>query len=130
MFVCSRGEIFIIINSSCTWTLWNSKHFKMVAAWVCMDWLRASTAPTVPVLPWFLQLGHHITCKSCQNKFRDVFVECCRRANVSDQVELEVGSGFGHDKRNTRPADVLVPNWSLEKPAAFYLTITSVNSHR
>ncbi|KAL5509321.1 hypothetical protein EMCRGX_G004663 [Ephydatia muelleri] len=46
-----------------------------------------------------------------------------KRANVSAQVE--VGSGFGRDKRNTRPADVLVPNWSLGKPAAFDHTITS-----
>ena len=52
-----------------------------------------------------------------------IFVKCCRRANVSAQVE--VGSGFGHDKCNTRPADVLVPNWSLGKPAAFDHTITS-----
>ena len=75
-------------------------------------------------------LGHHaITLQawgdvvSCHNKLCDVFVECCRQANVSAQVE--VGSGFGHDKRNTRLADVLVPNWSLGKPAAFDLTITS-----
>ena len=75
-------------------------------------------------------LGHYaITCKhwgdvvSRHNKLRDVFVECCRRANVSAQVK--VGSGFGHDKHNTRPADVLVSNWSLGKPAAFDLTITS-----
>ena len=77
-------------------------------------------------------LGHHATtCKhggdvvSHRNKLCDVFVECCRRANVSAQVE--VGSGFGHDKRNTRPADVTaeVPNWSLGKPAAFDLTVTS-----
>ena len=77
-----------------------------------------------------LPLGHHaITCKhggdvvSRHNKLRDV-VECCRRANVSAQVE--VGSGFRHDKRNTRLADVLVANWSLGKPAAFDLTITSL----
>ena len=50
-------------------------------------------------------------------------MECCRRANVSAQVE--VGSGFGHDKHNTRPADVLVANWSLGKPAAFDLTVAS-----
>ena len=75
-------------------------------------------------------LGHHaISCKhggdvvSCHNKLCDVFVKCCRRANVSAQVE--VGSGFGHDKRNTRPADVLVTNWSLGKPAAFDITVTS-----
>ena len=60
---------------------------------------------------------------SRHNKLRDVFVECCRRANVSAQVE--VGSGFGHDKHNTRPADVLVANWSLGKPAAFDLTVAS-----
>ena len=40
-------------------------------------------------------------------------------------AQVEVGSGFGHDKCNTRPADVLVPNWSLGKPAAFDLTVTS-----
>ena len=75
-------------------------------------------------------LGHHaITCKhggdvvSCHNKLCNVFVKCCRRANVSAQVE--VGSGFEHDKCNTRPADALVPNWSHGKPAAFDLTITS-----
>ena len=57
------------------------------------------------------------------NILHDVFVECYRRTNVSAQVE--VGSGFGHDKCNTRLADVLVPNWSLGMPAAFDLTITS-----
>ena len=63
-------------------------------------------------------LGHHaITCKhggdvvSHHNKLCDVFVKCCRRANVSAQVE--VGSGFGHDKHNTRLANVLVPTGLL-----------------
>ena len=76
---------------------------------------------------FFIQVP--ITCKdggdvvSRDNKLRDVFVECCRRANVSAQVE--VGSGFGHDKCNTRPADVLVANWSFGKRAAFDLTVTS-----
>ena len=59
---------------------------------------------------------------SRHNKLCDAFVECCRRANVA---QVEVGSGFGHDKCNTRPADVLVPNWSHGKPAAFDLTVTS-----
>ena len=40
-------------------------------------------------------------------------------------AQVEVGSGFGQDKHNTRPADVLVLNWSLGKPAAFDLTVTS-----
>ena len=34
--------------------------------------------------------------------------------SVVGELVVEVGSGFGHDKRNTRPADVLAP----EKPAA------------
>ena len=49
--------------------------------------------------------------------------ECCRRGNVSAQVK--VSSGFGHDKCNTRPADVMVSHWSLGKPAAFDLTVAS-----
>ena len=32
---------------------------------------------------------------------------------------------MGHDERCTRPADVLVPNWDLEKLAAFDLTVAS-----
>ena len=32
---------------------------------------------------------------------------------------MEVGSGLGHDEQLTWPADVLVPNWDLGKPAAF-----------
>ena len=42
-----------------------------------------------------------------------------RLATDSSQPKSKV---IGHDKRNTRPADVLVPNWSLGKPAAFDLT--------
>ena len=39
---------------------------------------------------------------------------------------MEVGSGLGHDEQRTRPADVLVPNWDLGKPAAFDLTVASL----
>ena len=70
-------------------------------------------------------LGHHaITLQawgdvvSSHNKLCDVFVECCRQANVY-LPKLRLA---GHDKRNTRLADVLVPNWPLGKPAAFDLT--------
>eukprot|EP00731_Ephydatia_muelleri_P012339 Em0006g1233a len=75
-------------------------------------------------------LGHHaLTCKHGgdvvlrHNSLRDVFVEFCHRACLGGQVE--VGSGQGHDRLNSRPADVLVKNWHLGKPAAFDLTITS-----
>ena len=59
----------------------------------------------------------------CSHLPRDVFVESCRHARVTAQVEA--GSGFGHEKNNTRPADVLISNWSLGNPAAVDLTITS-----
>ena len=36
--------------------------------------------------------------------------------------QLEMG---GWSKQHTRPADVLVPNWVLGKPAAFDLSVTS-----
>ena len=38
---------------------------------------------------------------------------------------MEVGSGLGHDERRIWPADVLVPNWNLGKPATFDLTVVS-----
>eukprot|EP00731_Ephydatia_muelleri_P012402 Em0006g1296a len=75
-------------------------------------------------------LGHHaLTCKHGgdvvlrHNSLRDVFVESCHRACLGGQVE--VGSGLGLDRLHSRPADVLVNNWHLGKPAAFDLTITS-----
>ena len=77
-------------------------------------------------------LGHQtITCKhgwgggdvvTCHNRLCDVFVESCRHAHVTAQVEA--GSGFGHEKNNARPADVLISNWPLGKPAAVDLTIS------
>ena len=36
-----------------------------------------------------------------------------------------MGSGFGTEKSHTQPADILVKNWVLGKPAAFDLTVTS-----
>ena len=60
---------------------------------------------------------------ACHNKLRDGFVECCRRANVSAQVE--VGSGFNLGNATPDRQMFFVPNWSLGKPAAFDLTVTS-----
>ena len=75
-------------------------------------------------------LGHHaLTCRyngdvvSRDNQLRNTFFESCRQAGVGRQ--MEAGSGLGHDERRTRPADVLVPNWDLGKPAAFDLTVAS-----
>ena len=54
---------------------------------------------------------------SGHNRLRDVILESCRRACI--------GAGLGHDQHRTRPADMLVPDWVLGKPAAFDITVTS-----
>ena len=60
---------------------------------------------------------------SCHKRLRDIFQESCRRACISTRVEA--GSDLGHEQRRTRPADVLVPDWVLGKPAACVITVTS-----
>ena len=60
---------------------------------------------------------------TCHNRLRDVLVEYCHLAHVGCQVEM--GSGWGSEKSRTQPADVLIPNWSLGKPVALDLTVTS-----
>ena len=37
-----------------------------------------------------------------------------------------MGSGWGSEKSRTRPADILIPNWTLGKPVALNLTVTSL----
>ena len=40
--------------------------------------------------------------------------------------KLEAGAGLGHERRLTRPADMLIPSWSnSDKPAAIDVSITS-----
>ena len=75
-------------------------------------------------------LGHHaLTCKrggdvvTRHNKLRDTLTETCHRAHLS--IKVEAGSNLSKDHSHTRPADILVPNWSLGKPAAFDLSVTS-----
>ena len=78
-------------------------------------------------------LDHHaLTCRyngdvvSRHNELRNTFFESCRQAGVGGK--MEVGSGLGHNEWCTQPADVLVPNWDLGKPAAFDLIVaTSLN---
>ena len=38
---------------------------------------------------------------------------------------VHVWSGAGYTNSQSRPADILVPNWDLGKPAAFDLSVTS-----
>ena len=67
------------------------------------------------------QLGFHVV--SCHNKDRGTLAEACHRAHLS--VKVEGGSYLTHDHTHSRPADILVPNWSVGKPAAFDLSVTS-----
>ena len=57
------------------------------------------------------------------NALRDVFSQFCHRARLGGQ--LEVGHGSGVDSPHSRPADILVPNWMIGKPAAFDLMVVS-----
>ena len=72
-------------------------------------------------------LGHHaVTCKGGgdvmlhHNSLRDAFSQFCHRACLGGQ--LEVGCGIGED---SRPADILVQNWIISKPAPFDLAVIS-----
>ena len=66
---------------------------------------------------------HTLTCRSGgdiiarHNKLRDCFANLCSKACLSPQLEKGPGLDF------SRPADVLVPNWSLSNPAAFDLKV-------
>ena len=72
--------------------------------------------------------GHHALCRkfgggdviSRHNRLRDIFNDFCHYACLPPQ--LQTG---GWSKQHTRPADVLVPNWVLGKPAALDLSVTS-----
>ena len=78
---------------------------------------------------FFYDMWHYsLTCKrggdvgTCHNSLRDVFIQHCQFTHVTCLVEM--GSEWGSEKSRTRPADVLIPNWSLGKPAALDLCCT------
>ncbi|KAL5479845.1 hypothetical protein EMCRGX_G023434 [Ephydatia muelleri] len=54
---------------------------------------------------------------------QDILVETCRRAHIG--VQVEVGNNLTHDHNKTCPADILLSNWFLGKPAALDVSITS-----
>eukprot|EP00731_Ephydatia_muelleri_P013116 Em0007g426a len=75
-------------------------------------------------------LGHHATtCKRGgdvvfrHNRLRDILAETCRRAYFS--VQVEAGCNLTPDHSHSRPADVLISNWALEKTAACDISVTS-----
>ena len=59
------------------------------------------------------------------NTLRNVIFEFCKRALLNPK--REAGAGLGHERRLTRPADILIPSWSTsDKPAAIDVSITSL----
>ena len=58
------------------------------------------------------------------NTLRNIIFELCKRALLNPK--LEAGAGLGHERRLTRPANILIPSWSTsDKPAAIDVSITS-----
>ena len=55
------------------------------------------------------------------NCIRDCIADFCRRAHLSPL--LEQGCGIGPAKDRSRPADILIPNWSLSRSAAFDIKV-------
>ena len=57
------------------------------------------------------------------NHLHNVLVETCHRAHLNVKVEMDSNLTSDHD--HSRPADILLPNWALGKPAAFDISVTS-----
>ena len=58
------------------------------------------------------------------NALRNAIFDFCKRALLNPK--LEAGAGLGHERRLTRPADILIPSWSNgDKTAAIDVSITS-----
>ena len=70
-----------------------------------------------------------LLCTAHHNALREFFPQFCHRAWLGGQ--LEVGHGSGADSPNSRPADILVPNWMIGKPAVLDLIVVSpLNSNK
>ena len=77
-----------------------------------------------------LDAHHAVTCKfggdvvARHNTLRNAIFDFCKRALLNPK--LDAGAGLGHERRLTRPADILIPSWSTsDKPAAIDVSITS-----
>ena len=75
--------------------------------------------------------GHHaLTCKrgpdvrvvSHHNALRDCLYDFCRWAGLNPQREMGAGMGSSHHSQR-RPADLLLPNWTLGQDAAIDVTV-------
>ncbi|KAL5494359.1 hypothetical protein EMCRGX_G015676 [Ephydatia muelleri] len=102
--------------------------------WSIKWWLGLPLTPEVGVCAYCpdkaLDAHHAVTCKfggdvvARHNTLRDAIYDFCKRALLNPK--LEAGAGLGHERRLTRPADILIPSWSTsDKPAAIDVSITS-----
>ena len=60
---------------------------------------------------------------TCHKHLHNVLAETCHKAHLSMKVEM--GSNLTPDHDHSCPADILLPNWALGKPAAFDILETS-----
>ena len=95
-------------------------------------WFKAKVALTVLPLCW-MTLAITPSVVSTEGMwFRAIissgmfFLDFCQRACLGPR--LEMGCGAGYTNSQSRPEDVLVPNWDLGKPAAFDLSVTYATS--
>ncbi|KAL5484316.1 hypothetical protein EMCRGX_G020790 [Ephydatia muelleri] len=102
--------------------------------WGIKWWLGLPLTPELGVCAYCpdkaLDAHHAVTCKfggdvvACHNALRNAIFDFCKRALLNPK--LEAGAGLGHERRLTRPADILIPSWSNgDKPAAIDVSITS-----
>ena len=102
--------------------------------WGIKWWLGLPLTPELGVCTYCpdkaLDAHHAVTCKFGgdvvvrHNALRNAIFDFCKRALLNPK--LEAGAGLGHERRLTRPADILIPSWSNgDKPAAIDVSITS-----
>ena len=102
--------------------------------WGIKWWLGLPLTPELGVCAYCpdkaLDAHHAVTCKfggdvvARHNALRNAIFDFCKRALLNPK--LEAGAGLGHERRLTRPADILIPSWSnSDKPAAIDVSITS-----
>ena len=102
--------------------------------WGIKWWLGLPLTPELGVCAYCpdkaLDAHHAVTCKfggdvvARYNALRNAIFDFCKRALLNPK--LEAGAGLGHERRLTRPADILIPSWSnSDKPAAIDVSITS-----
>ena len=56
------------------------------------------------------------------NCIRNCIADCCHHAHLSPLLEQGCGIGPAKEDRS-RPADILIPNWSLSRSAAFDIKV-------